>query len=410
MFHLREPYDPPIVTKRRRRAAVASVRTGAVRVGASAGDIAAELAGLTTTDDIDAVYRRHLKSGDVPSYIATEGWWPGKVIITGGGHTLEILSIPDYGAIGSADDPYRIGKSSEKFAQEYADAFDSILVSQKLLRDIEAAADPKFPFMPVQKGGGADDSIDAVGTANDKARAAFEKAGVTPGSRNTIGYRKSYVVRPNLDGTYLAIYGGRWSAAGGLVQPTSGHAHTEGYADYSHGLTLVSRKAKLDGEDVDLRDLFNSKDPTILALVSDEGRFDPVFPNAGAGSRATFSTEGDEEGSEEYGVPGEEKPAKVVYKVEPSVMSVQRALVDLGYDVGAGGADGKSGPDTLAAIDKFRSEHGLPAGGIDSALTDALQEEISKKLPAASAAGGYATPLAIGFAALVAIGLVWWLV
>lgn len=306
-----------------------------VRVGAAAPDAEALLAGATTVEEADAVYRDLLSKGQVPDYIKTN-YWVGRQI-TGGGHTLDVLVAPDYGAVIGADGkPFRIGKSSQKFAQEYADNFDAILPSQKLLRDLEASADVKLGFIPVQKGGGADDSIEAVITANDKAVAALEKAGATDDDLQLkIGYRKSYVTRPNLDGAYLAIYGGRWSPAGGLVQPTSGKAHTEGYSDYSHGLTLVSRKAKLDGADVDLRtDVFGSVDPAIYGLVSDEGRFDPVFPNAGASSAAKFSVGGG-------GGEGSEPGGEVTGGVDTTVSSTTAI---------AGGAAGPGGEGPTAGI------------------------------------------------------------
>lgn len=280
-----------------------------VRVGASSPGVEASLADAKTVEDVDAVYRDYLGRGDVPSYVKTDDWVGRQ--ITGGGHTLDVLVLSDYGSIVGPDGvAFRIGKSSQGLAQEYADAFHAILPSEKLLTDLENSADVKIGFIPVQKGGGADDSVEAVVTANDKAIAALDKVGATENDGLLkIGYRKAFVTRPNLDGGHIAIHGGRWSAAGGLVQPTSGHAHTEpnagnswSYSDYSHGLVLVSRKAKLDGVDVDLRtDVFGSDDPAIYGLVNGEGvKFDPVFPNAGASSIASFAV-GSMSGSDESG-------------------------------------------------------------------------------------------------------------
>ena len=281
-----------------------------VHVGAASTGVEASLADAKTVEDVDAVYRDYLARGAVPGYVKTDDWVGRQ--ITGGGHTLDVLVLSDYGSIVGPDGvPFRIGKSSQGLAQEYADAFYSILPSEKLLTDLENSADVKIGFIPVQKsGGGADDSVEAVIIANDKAIAALDKVGATESDGLLkIGFRKAYVTRPNLDGSYIAIHGGRWSAAGGLVQPTSGHAHTEPsaandwtYSDYSHGIVLVSRKAKLDGVDVDLRtDVFGSDDPEIWGLVNGERvKFDPVFPNAGASSAAKFSV-GSMSGSDESG-------------------------------------------------------------------------------------------------------------
>lgn len=312
MFRLsrRAPYDPDFACASAKTRAGVSGRVARASVGASStgSDAADDLSDAKTVDDVDKVFRRYMKSGNVPGFIASDWWVP--VTITGGGHVLEILVCPDYFAVGTNADMLRAGKTSQFFAQEVADKYDSILPSQKLVDVIESqASNPKLGFIAVQTAsGGADDSTSAVIKANTKAEAAMDGAGYTPrDGKIKLGYRKSYVTRPGLNGDYLAIYGGRWSAAGGRVQPPSGHAHTTGqipgtpnYADYSHGLMLVSRKAKLDGEAVDLReDVFGSKDPSVWGLVSGEGRFDPVFPNTGSGSVATFSV-----GPGESGVSG----------------------------------------------------------------------------------------------------------
>lgn len=310
LLSIRAPYEPQFarygVTKPGASAAIGA-RRGRARIGGSAtgSDAADDLSDAKTVDDVDAVFRRYLKAGNIPGFIESDWWVP--LTLTGGGHTLEILVCPDYAAVGTNSDMLRMAKTSEFFAQEVADKYDAILPSQKLLAAIEAnAANPKIPFQAVQTAsGGADDSVSAVIKANAKAQSALSTAGFSANDGNIkIGYKKAYVTRPGLNGDYLAIYGGRWSAAGGLVQPTSGHAHTTGqipgtpnYSDYSHGIVLVSRKAKLDGEEVDLRsDVFGSKDPAIWGLVSNEGRFDPVFPNTGSGSVAKFSVAPGESG------------------------------------------------------------------------------------------------------------------
>lgn len=388
----------------RRTQRAAKIRANVlVRVGASSIDD--ELASASTVDDVDRIVRRHLNSNDVPDYIAKDFWvWRQ---IKGNGHTLELRVAPDYAAIGRSS-PWRIGKSSEFLAQEYADKYDAILPSQKMLADLEASADVKIPFIAVQKNGGADDSVDATVRANDKANDAFAKYGASNNSGTlNIGYRKAYVTRPNLNGDYIAIRGGRWSESGGLVQPTSGHAHTTGqisgtpnYSDYSHGIVLVSRKAKLDGIDVDLRDdVFGSRDPSIYGLVSDEGRFDPVFPNAGSGSVGKFSSGTGAEVVSPYSAS------------DTSIASIQNALVSLGYDVGKFGADGKLGPDTNAAIVKFKSEHGLPSNiVIDQTFRDALSTATAEKAASASASGIGSKPLLVAGALVVAGLLVWMLV
>lgn len=265
-------------------------------------DAAKLLAGKETVDEVDGVFDSLMAGGQVPAYVTDTADWP-IVTVKSGGHTLEYAVIPRYWGVGTNADTLEAGKTSEFFAQKVADNYDALLPSEKTVRDIQAAANPKIAYTGIQKADTtADDSTSAVVKLKAKVDAALASVDT---SANAIGYRKAYVVRPGLNGDYIAIYGGRWDSSGKIVQPTSGKAHTTGriagtpnYSDASHGIILVSRQATLDGEAVDLRDLFLSKDPAIVALVSSEGRFDPTFPNAGSGvvSKMAYSmgTEGED--------------------------------------------------------------------------------------------------------------------
>ena len=44
----------------------------------------------------------------------------------------------------------------------------------------------------------------------------------------------------------------------------------------------------------------------------------------------------------------------------PMVTQMQNALVKKGYSIGAGGADGRFGPDTLTALQTFQDNDALP--------------------------------------------------
>ena len=65
----------------------------------------------------------------------------------------------------------------------------------------------------------------------------------------------------------IAIYG--WHRlTGAPIQPLS-TVHGACYADYSHGIRLVSEMALVDGQPVSIYDLM--KDPQLSGIVSDEG-------------------------------------------------------------------------------------------------------------------------------------------
>lgn len=246
--------------------------------------------------NVDRALQRMIDNDDLPNWLRRD-WWKW-VVVKGGGHTLEMLVAPDYGAVGSGWG-YPIARETPFGAQALVESLNAILPSRKIVEAVEAQASPKIPYFDVK---GSPDNIPTGDINLPKATAAmarrrleaFAKYGVENfGDRTVLGYRKSVVVGPNLDGSRVAIYGGRWTSAGGLVQPYSTIHGAYDHSDYSHGIMVVSRKAMLDGHPVDLRyDVFGSKDPAIYGLVSDQGRFDPIFPNAGGKSRADFSVTG----------------------------------------------------------------------------------------------------------------------
>lgn len=255
-------------------------------------DASAQLAGKETVDEVDKVFDAFMAGGQVPGYVTDSASWP-TVTVTGGGHTLSYPVCPLYWGVGTNADPLFAGKTSEFFAQKVADNYDAILPTEKMVDDIQAQSDPKIMYVYQQKSDGTEDASTAgVIAASAKLLSMLTIAGVTPGDgKLAMGGKKAYVVRPNLNGDYIAIYGGRKNMSGTVIQPTSGHAHTTGqqagtwnYSGPSHGIILVGRQGTLDGNNVDMRDVVNSKDPAIAAIVSKEGAFDPVFPNAGAGA------------------------------------------------------------------------------------------------------------------------------
>lgn len=245
-------------------------------------------------------------AGGAPDFIARD-WWKW-VTITGNGHTLRILVAPDYLALGDDGTEFPVARVTPYAAQKAAQRLNAILPSRKLVDAIELASAPHIPYLDV-KGPpfkipiGKIETPEATSAMADMRRKAFALYGIDSGDtpdafdKPVIGYRKTIVVGPDLDGSRVAIYGGRYAPAPGTpwtlssaarVQPYSTF-HTFDYADYSHGIVLVSRKAELDGHPVDLRtDVFGSSDPKVWGLVSDQGRFDPVFPNAGSKSIGAF--------------------------------------------------------------------------------------------------------------------------
>lgn len=62
-----------------------------------------------------------------------------------------------------------------------------------------------------------------------------------------------------------------------------------------------------------------------------------------------------------------------------NTVELQEALITLGYDVGASGADGKFGAKSKAALSSFQAAHGLTATGLPDAPTEqAITLELDK--------------------------------
>jgi hypothetical protein len=127
--------------------------------------------------------------------------------------------------------------------------------------------------------------------------------------------KKAYIVRPNLSGLTMAF--GGWFYPGGArapngkpfilaadapyrtqialsggtsgdqIQPWDSNFHEFTYEDYSHGCDLVYYACDVNGEQFGFDELCSH--PILHPLVSDEGPFNPRFPNAGKNALALLN-------------------------------------------------------------------------------------------------------------------------
>ncbi len=101
------------------------------------------------------------------------------------------------------------------------------------------------------------------------SRAIDRQRGGLPPTRLTAGHKKDLVIARRLAAQpgRVAIYG--WHRPDGRpIQPLS-TLHGADYADYSHGLRLVSVTVRIDGV---LRSIYDVlEDPELAGLLSDEG-------------------------------------------------------------------------------------------------------------------------------------------
>ncbi|MFN4152463.1 MAG: hypothetical protein ACK4IX_16095, partial [Candidatus Sericytochromatia bacterium] len=83
------------------------------------------------------------------------------------------------------------------------------------------------------------------------------------------GHKKDVVISNRLDEkpNRVAIYG--WHKNDGKPIQSLSTVHEDTYADYSHGIRLISNKVNINGRDFDLKDVL--KNTELSKILSDEG-------------------------------------------------------------------------------------------------------------------------------------------
>ena len=215
----------------------------------------------------DAHAAREILSGNMPEFLrdlqpvslrgrAGDG---SRVVIT-------LCVMPDYLALGSEADHARIPLGL-RAATRIGSAFDMMLPTPRMVDVIHRAADVHLAPRPMPAGPQMRSTAYLM-RHNATVEAQRARASVAPGTLVS-GHKKDVVLSTRLASRpgRVAIYG--WHRGNGTpIQPLS-TVHGAGYADYSHGVRLVSRTAYLDGRPVDLRRLLAS--PRYAGLLSDEG-------------------------------------------------------------------------------------------------------------------------------------------
>ncbi len=185
-----------------------------------------------------------------------------------GGRSAEIVICvtPDYLAVGASDDHVRVPLGLPA-ALRVADAFDMMLPTTRMVDAIYAQADLRLAPRPMTPGPQMS-STDYFRRHDATLDGQFAAAGAAPGML-VAGHKKDVVIANRLARARgrVAIYGWHRSARD-PIQPLS-TVHGEYYADYSHGIRLVSRTAFLNGRPVDLRALLT--DAAYAGLLNSDG-------------------------------------------------------------------------------------------------------------------------------------------
>lgn len=215
----------------------------------------------------DAMVAGEVLRGNVPAFMRDLApvSFTG-VLPNGRSAQITICVTPDYLAVGNDADFVRVPLGLAA-AGQIADRFNMMLPTTRMVDAIYAQADLRLAPSPMTPG--------AQMSSTDyflRHNATVERQRLNAGGRLGMlvaGQKKDVVLTNRLARVpgRVAIYG--WQRPGGRpIQPLS-TVHAASYADYSHGIRLVSRTAFVNGEAFDLEDLL--MDGTYASLLNTDG-------------------------------------------------------------------------------------------------------------------------------------------
>ena len=185
-----------------------------------------------------------------------------------GGRSISatIFVTPDYLSVGSDTDFLRIPMNLYT-AQSVASRFGFILPTKKMVDAIYAQSTYHLAPQPLPAGPEMR-STEYYRTHNQMIQQQVEVLGI-PSGAFIAGHKKDVVVTNRLarNEGRIAIYG--WHRGlGEPIQPLS-TVHGAFYADYSHGIRLISDTVLIDGKRQSIYDLL--RDPNLANVLSSEG-------------------------------------------------------------------------------------------------------------------------------------------
>jgi len=198
--------------------------------------------------------------------------WPTTTLhLSSGPHTAELEVQNDYFAIGEPDDFLRLPLTPKK-AQQVANLGGWLLPTPKIAYEIwkQAAVKLKPIFL-------RNKYINLTQYAEHDQAIRGQLAALGNPEGLVTSHKKDVVVSNIYKPKTVLIYGWWWPVkppgGGGIYssQPIQGRSnvHDDGYADYSHGIRLVSGEMLVDGKQMRTEDVYRDKE--LSRLVSDEG-------------------------------------------------------------------------------------------------------------------------------------------
>jgi hypothetical protein len=243
------------------------IGSGGLMAGGLTGSQFADYVSRMDARQREQAILKELLNGNLPSFlknlipVALSYHAPnGKTV------TATVFVMPEYLAIGSDKDFLRIPMNLYT-AAAVATRMGFILPTRKIVNAIYEQSAFHFAPEPMQAGPQMR-STAYYQTHNQKIEEQSRTLGVTQGA--LVSGHKKDVVMTNLlfnNPGRIAIYG--WHRLNGApIQPLS-TVHGACYADYSHGIRLVSETVMVDGQSKSAYDVL--RDPVLSRVLSDEG-------------------------------------------------------------------------------------------------------------------------------------------
>jgi hypothetical protein len=214
-------------------------------------------------DDREAAVLKELLAGNIPDFLRTLK--PIEVQaadLQGKKHSATYFVTPDYLAVGTNDDFFRI-PMTPMTATNLAAAVDASLITAKISDDIFRHADLRLEPKPLTK------DRDAAKTFYEHHQIIEEQRSGKSLGLFTVGIKKDVVLTNRLPEkpNRVAIYGWHYPS-GKPIQPLY-VGHVDWYVDYSHGIRLMSQQMIVDGQPRRVEDVL--KDKELSVLLSNEG-------------------------------------------------------------------------------------------------------------------------------------------
>jgi hypothetical protein len=240
----------------------------------SASDFIAAIKNSSRFQREDVAFE-YLIDGNVPDHMRTMCEVKYSFVDAGGtGHVARIYALPDYLAIGTSNDKLRIPLFPTT-AQKLVDAWNCTMPTPKLVDTLWHAAANKLSPQPW--GPPYDSSMMSTSRIvqhNARIEDQIKRLGLD-GTKLTGGHKKDVVIGRQLatNKNHVFIYG--WHKLDGSpIQKLNSYTHELLYADYSHGVRIVSRVCYVDDVEYDL--VWILRDSLLHTMASSEGALTTV--------------------------------------------------------------------------------------------------------------------------------------